>query len=142
MRVVRISRAALLLTTAALFSGTVAARPAQGSDFDGSRDLLCAPKDVADCDTAARCERESLADANLPSSIHVQFSKKRLTGPGGDERSTAIQNVQNLSGLTILQGAENGRAWSMVIDQSNGRLSASITDSDGAFSIFGACSPE
>ncbi|HME73538.1 MAG TPA: hypothetical protein VKM54_27290 [Myxococcota bacterium] len=142
MRIARISCAVLLTATTTLFLETTTSRSARGADFDGSRNLLCAPSDVVECDSAARCERESVADIDLPNFIHVQFGKKRLVSASGEERSTTIQNFQNVNGLTILQGAENGRAWSVVIDQASGRMSGSIADSDGAFSIFGACLPE
>jgi hypothetical protein len=143
MRVRRISCAVLLSAAAGLFLDIGTSLPARASDFDGSRNLLCAPSDVIECDIAARCERSSVEEIDLPNFIHVQFGKKRLVGTRGDnERSTAIQNIQNVNGLTILQGAENGRAWSVVIDQASGRMSGSIADSDGAFSIFGACFPE
>jgi hypothetical protein len=142
MRIARISSTVFLLATASFLLDTTVSRPARGADFDGSRNLVCAPSDVVECDTAARCERESPAEIDLPNFVHVQFAKKRLVGTSGDERTTAIQNLQNVNGLTILQGAENGRAWSVVIDQASGRMSGSIADSEGAFSIFGACLPE
>jgi len=142
MRIARIACAFLLPAVATLLLETTISRPARGSDFDGSRNLLCAPSDVVECDTAARCERESVEETDLPNFVHVQFGKKRLVGTSGEERSTAIQNIQNLNGLTILQGAEYGRGWSVVIDQSNGRMTGSISDVDGTFSIFGACLPE
>jgi hypothetical protein len=142
MMITRNSSVLLLATLATLVLET-AAPSVQASEFDGSRNLLCAPKDVVECDTTARCERDSIEDIDLPSFIHVQFGKKRLVSAGaGDQRETPIQNVQNVNGLTILQGAENGRAWSVVIDQTSGRMSGSIADAGGAFAIFGACLPE
>jgi hypothetical protein len=143
MKAARISYAYLVTLTATLLLAATAPQPAQASDFDGSRNLLCAPNDVVECDTAARCERASIEDVDLPSFVHVQFAKKRLASAGGgDERTTPIQNIQSVNGLTILQGAENGRAWSVVIDQTSGRMSGSIADGGGAFAIFGACLPE
>ncbi len=142
MRIARISCAVVLTGIAILLFDTTTPRSARGADFDGSRNLLCAPKDVVECDGTARCERVSSEEIELPNFIHVQFGKKRLVSASGDERSTTIQNVQNVDGLTILQGAENGRAWSVVIDQTSGRMTGSIADSGGAFSIFGACLPE
>jgi hypothetical protein len=41
---------------------------------------------------------------------------------GGEEQTTAIGNVQNSGGRTILQGAENRRGWSMTIDHSTGDM--------------------
>jgi hypothetical protein len=142
MMITRSSVALLLATMATLALETTTPQSARGSEFDGSRNLLCAPNDVVECDTTGRCERESIEDIDLPSFIHVQFAKKRLMSASGDQRETPIQNFQNANGLTILQGAENGRAWSVVIDQNSGHMSGSIADGGGAFAVFGSCLPE
>ena len=47
--------------------------------------------------------------------------------------------VASVDGSTVLQGTENGRAWSIVIDQQTGKLSGSVVDAEGAFLVFGAC---
>jgi hypothetical protein len=114
---------------------------ASAAGFDGSQDLLCAPTDVAQCDQSARCEHQSPSDVDLPSFVRVEFGKKRLASIGTPERVTPIENIRQQNGLTILQGAENGRAWSLVIDQATGRLTDSIADGEGAFAVFGACTP-
>jgi len=142
MRIGNISRAAFLTMAATLLLQLTMSRAASGSDFDGSRNLLCAPSEVVDCDATAECERSSAEEIGLPNFVHVQFGKKRLSSASGEERSTLIQNIQNVNGATILQGAEDGRAWSVVIDQESGRMLGSVTDAEGAFTIFGACLPE
>ena len=115
---------------------------ARASGFDGSQDLLCAPSDVAQCDASANCERVSVSEVDLPPFLRIQFGKKQLVGLTTPERVTPIENVRKVNGLTILQGAENGRAWSIVVDQETGRMSASIADNEGAFAVFGACTTQ
>jgi hypothetical protein len=115
------------------------ATSALASSFDGSRDLLCAPTDVAECDTSARCERVSPSEVDLPHFLRVEFRSKRLVSVATPERATAIENVRSAGGLTLLQGAENGRAWSIAIDQETGAMSGSVLDAQGAFAVFGAC---
>ncbi len=141
MRIANILRVVCLTMTALLLPLTTS-WAAASSNFDGSRNLLCAPSDVVECDTEARCDRSSAEEIDLPSFVRVQFRKKILLSASGEERSTAIQNILNVNGLTILQGAESGRAWSVVIDQATGRMLGSIADGEGAFTIFGACLPE
>jgi hypothetical protein len=121
-----------------VLGGCVAAGAA---DFDGSHQLLCAPTDVAQCDAAARCERVSPSEVDLPSFLRVDFKKKAIRNLEPPERSTPIENIRSADGLTVLQGAENGRAWSLVIDQATGRLTGSVADGEGAFAVFGACTP-
>lgn len=115
------------------------AATAGAAGFDGSQDLLCVPTDIAECDRAARCERVSVSEVDLPHFLKLQFRNKRLVGVGPEARTTAIETVRSVDGLTILQGAENGRAWSLVVEQATGRMSGSVADGEGAFAVFGAC---
>ena len=115
------------------------ATAASAAGFDGSQDLLCAPTDIAQCDPGARCERVSASDVDLPAFLRIQFGKKRLVSVTTPERVTAIESTRKIEGSTILQGAENGRAWSLVLDQANGSLTGSMTDGQGVFAVFGAC---
>jgi hypothetical protein len=39
----------------------------------------------------------------------------------------------------MLQGIENGKAWSMVIKSDTGRWGGSVVEDDGSFALFGAC---
>lgn len=123
----------------ALLGCSFAAGSADAVGFDGSKDFLCAPTDVAECDAAARCERVSPSEVDLPAFVRISVSKKQLSNIEPPERTTRIENVRSADGLTIMQGAENGRAWSLVVDQQTGKLSGSIADGAGAFVVFGAC---
>ena len=114
---------------------------ASAAGFDGSQDLLCAPTDIAQCDETARCERVSPSEVDLPPFIKLDFGKKRMMSLADPPRETPIETVHQRDGLTILQGAQNGRAWSLVIDQASGRMTGSVADGEGAFAVFGACTP-
>jgi hypothetical protein len=128
----------LALGTAA---GLGCAAIASAAGFDGSQDLLCAPTDLAQCDETARCERVSPSEVDLPPFIRVDFAKKRLMSLADPPRETPIDTVHQHEGSTILQGAQNGRAWSLVIDHATGRMTGSVADDEGAFAVFGACTP-
>jgi hypothetical protein len=39
----------------------------------------------------------------------------------------------------MLQGAENGKAWSIVIASDSGIFGSSVVEDDGLFAIFGRC---
>ena len=135
----RSTHALLLALGATIGLGCAAIASAAG--FDGSKDLLCAPSDIAQCDQSARCERVSPSDVDLPPFVRVDFGKKRLMSLTDPPRESPIDTVQQREGLTILQGAQNGRAWSLVIDQETGRMTVSVADGEGAFAVFGACTP-
>jgi hypothetical protein len=80
-------------------------------------------------------------EINIPRWITVDFKKKKLSGTDsdGEDETTAIENVQTANGNTILQGAEGGRAWSMVIDQTTGDMTAAIAGDETGFVLFGVC---
>lgn len=79
----------------------------------------------------------------IPRFLTVDFGAKRLSGKTAEgELHTAIQNVQSLDGKQILQGAEGGRGWSIVIDEQTGDMSAAVADQSAGFLVFGACTPK
>ena len=115
---------------------------AAASDFDGSKTLLCAPGEAVECAPRGDCQQRSPDEVGIPRFITVDFRAKRLSGNTGDgEQHTAIQNVRSLDGKQILQGAEGGRGWSIVIDEQTGDMTASIADQSAGFLLFGACTP-
>jgi hypothetical protein len=119
------------------------ARAADAADFDGSKTLLCAPGEAVDCLPRGDCQQTTPDQLQIPRFITVDFRAKRLSGRTADgELHTAIQNVRSVDGKQILQGAENGRGWSIVIDEQTGDLSAAIADQSAGFLLFGACTPK
>ena len=122
---------------------------AVAAEFDGSRSLLCAPVDVAECGIGPKCTSATLEEANVPHFIRVDFKAKKLSGRDheGDVESTPIQNVRSVNGATILQGAESGRAWSLVVDHDTGQMMGSVTgftptEERLGFLLFGACTAD
>ncbi len=127
--------------TFAICACFAAAATAAAGDFDGSKKLLCAPSDIYECGPASDCQRITPEMANIPRFIQVNVKKKRLSGTvgSGDEVTTGIQNVEKKDGKLTLQGAEDARAWSLVIDQETGHMSASVSDNVEGFLLFGGC---
>jgi hypothetical protein len=41
----------------------------------------------------------------------------------------------------LLQGTELGFAWTIALDQANGKMMVTLVDRDGAFVFFGSCTP-
>ena len=114
---------------------------AGASDFDGSKPLLCVPTDIISCEGAGDCRRSTAEDLNIPQFIHIDIGGKVLSGAleGGAEQETGIGNVVARDGRTILQGAESGRGWSVVIMHDTGEMSGAIAGDEMAFVLLGAC---
>jgi hypothetical protein len=110
-------------------------------DFDGSEKLRCVPTDATECSGAGECKRVTVEEINIPKWITVDFKKKRLGGTDsdGEKETTPIENVRTEDGQTILQGAEGGRAWSIVIDQMTGDMTIAIAGDETGFVLFGVC---
>jgi len=113
------------------------------ADFDGSRPLLIAIIDVIECHPGGDCEKVSPRDARLPRFFEIDFKKKEISeiGDAQDERRTAIQSMTQEEGLLILQGAQNGRGWSVTITEANGDAVIAVSDPMSGFVLFGACTP-
>jgi hypothetical protein len=114
---------------------------ALADDFDGSEKLRCVPTDATECSGAGECKRVTVEEINIPRFITVDVKKKKLGGTDsdGEKETTAIENVRTADGQTILQGAESGRAWSMVIDQMTGDMTIAIAGDETGFVLFGVC---
>lgn len=122
---------------------------AVAADFDGSKTLICTPIDAAECLLGPTCLSVTMDDLNLPQFFTLDFKAKQLRGrvPSGTVEKTTIQNVRKVDGRTILQGAENGRGWSIVINQNSGRMSATVAalsenDERVGFVMLGSCTPD
>ena len=98
------------------------------AQFDGSAPLLCAVIEVIECDAGGDCLEIPAEMARIPHFLVINFADKTIsaTEESGREETTAIQNVQRIGGKLILQGAENGRGWSIVISEDSGRMSATV----------------
>jgi len=126
----------------ALAAGAAAlafASAARSEGFDASQPLVCALAEAAECDGAASCAEVAVGDIDLPSAVRVDFGAKRLVSEDG-ARSSPIGAVETLEEVVLLQGHQNGRGWTMVIDRASGHLSAAVADAEGSFALAGSCS--
>lgn len=130
-----------IITSLGIFLCLGVAQTASAGDFDGSKTLLCSPGDARECSAEGSCNHVSVNSINIPRFITVDFKGKKLSGVDADaeQENTAIQNVKMGDGKTIVQGIEHQRAWSIVIDQASGNMSAMISDNHAGFVVFGAC---
>lgn len=114
----------------------------QADNLSGTDRFLCASSLVVRCDTFGECESGPPWEWNMPSFIQVDLKKKLLSTPAAsaEQRRSPITAVR-AAGRIILQGAENGRALSTVIDEETGLASSAIALDGMTISVFGACTP-
>jgi len=124
---------------AAVLAG--AAMPAMAAGLDGSEPITCATSETHDCEPGADCIRDSPESVNLPRLIRLDFAGKKATtkSTSGEERTAEIASQRVDSGRLILQGEQNGNAWSLSVKQDSGVMSLAISSGETALVAFGVC---
>jgi len=109
--------------------------------LDAERPLACAIAQAAECDEAAQCDAVTLEQISVPTALRIDFAGKRIASADG-ERSSPIAAFEVLEPVLVLQGHQQGRGWTMVIDRASGHLIATLADREGAFTLTGGCRAE
>jgi hypothetical protein len=110
-------------------------------DFDGSKPLLCAVVWTTECGQNGDCTQGTAEDIGFPQFVKINFTDKTIssTPESGQIRTSKADKIEHVGNSLILQGVQNGRAWSMVINETTGKLTLSASDDQAGFIIFGAC---
>jgi hypothetical protein len=121
----------------------VAADPLLADEVAGAPSLLCAARQVFACAPGVDCSALDPGSLNIPDFVVVDLVEKQLrtTGASGENRTSAIQQVTRAEGLLFLQGVDTGRAWSFLIVEETGALTASVAREALSVSVFGVCTP-
>ena len=122
--------------------------PAFAGSFDGSVPLTCSVQTVAECDRDNECYPVTLEAVNLPDFFQIDFAAEQISAAGVRRagNTTPIERVERLAGRLLLQGGDlsdenpnGGIGWSMIIDESSGRMSLSGVALEFALVANGAC---
>ncbi|MCU0305288.1 MAG: hypothetical protein MUC56_14645 [Thermoanaerobaculales bacterium] len=116
---------------------------AEADDLTGATAFLCAPVQATVCAEDGECAVDLPWNVNVPQFIEVDLVAGRLgtTAASGEGRSTAIEHLSRHDGKIVFHGYEMGRAFSWVIDERTGRVTAAVATDGLAVSVFGACTP-
>jgi len=114
---------------------------AQADNLDGVERMVCAAAQVQICVESDRCYQATPAELDIPEFVVIDTAKKTIstTRASNQNRSTSFTKVDRSDGLIYLQGIESGRAFSFVIEEASGHLTAAIARDGIAVSVFGAC---
>jgi len=124
------------LSLAALLPATLA--PVWAGDFDGSKNLICAPVQATDCPMGTECVAGTPDDIAFPAFIRIDFVNKAVIGP---ERTTAIRHLEKSDTQLLLQGTEEQFGWTLAVVQESGKMAITLAHGGGAFVLFGSCTP-
>lgn len=138
------------LTGIALLCIAIMPLSVMAGDFDGSKPLHCTLVDTVECLPGGECTKVKPAEVNLPATIFIDYEKKTIaTKEGGIKRTSIIENMEQIDGKLIIQGAEDGRedqkdglGWTIAVNHSTGTMVATGSGNDVGFVMFGSCTPE
>jgi len=106
------------------------------ADFDGSKALICATVEARDCVLNSECFSGEAKAVGAPAFFRLDFKKELVYGP---ERESPIASIEHSPAAVLLQGSEIGYGWSIGINKESGDFSASLTNYEGTFVLFGSC---
>jgi hypothetical protein len=111
------------------------------ADFDGSKPLLCATVETLECGSGIKCQWGTAQSINLPQFLKIDFKEKKISGTreSGEVLTTEIENMERSDGKLVLQGTQNNKGWSMLINEATGKMTITVTDDQVGFMVFGAC---
>ncbi len=111
------------------------------AEFDGSEPLLCAAIKAIECGVEDGCRESTVGAMNIPQFITIDFKKNMISPKEGDgsKKGSEIKNLGRVDDKLIMQGTEGGRGWSMIISETSGKMSATVTGDQFGFVVFGAC---
>lgn len=127
----------------ATLAGLMIVSSAAVAAFDGSTTLLCATQSVNECVLGEHCKFVTPDSINFPDFFVVDAVNGVIEHSG---QQTVIERQETLDGKLMLQGADDGEAderdglgWTMVIDDSNGKMLLTAAGDGFAIVVFGAC---
>jgi hypothetical protein len=132
-RLLRLGLAYIIPALTLITFGTVSA-----ADFDGSNPLICATTEAMDCVPGQDCTKGRPNDMGAPAFLRIDFTKKTIGGP---KRTTPILSMDTTENQILFQGKELAYGWTLALDQQNGDFSATLVNREGAFVLFGSCTP-
>jgi hypothetical protein len=103
--------------------------------------MICAASQVQICIENDTCYSASPASLDVPDFVVIDTRKKTIstTKASKQNRSTIFTHAQNVDGQIILQGVEDGRAFSFLIDEGTGIMTVAVARDGITVNVFGSC---
>ncbi len=111
---------------------------AAAEDFDGSVTLICSSIEAIDCVPGKPCVKDLPETIGAPQFLRINFDRQEIIGT---KRISPILRMDKDDEQIYLYGTELNMGWVVTLERLNGHFSASLVNKDGAFVIFGACTP-
>jgi hypothetical protein len=108
-------------------------------DFDGSVPLICAPVSAMDCVRGDECLAGLPEDIGAPAFMRLDFVKKTVAGT---RVASPMLLLEKTEAQLLLQGREADYGWTIALDSKSGAMTVTLANQEGAFVLFGSCTPQ
>ena len=117
---------------------------ASADDVTGVTKILCAATEATVCTFEGECEIGSPWQWNIPSFVVINLDTQTIgtTGASKDQRRSEFKQIERDDEHVVLQGYENGRAFSFVIHLPTGEMTVAVARDGVAVSAFGMCTSQ
>ena len=122
----------------AAWAACFAVFPAVSLAADMPQRFMCATVEALDCEAGTACFKARPAEIGAPAFMRIDLEKKSIAGP---QRTTPIMYIERNSHSLVLQGTETGYGWTLALDTQQGTMAATLVNREGAFVLFGSCTP-
>ena len=114
---------------------------AHADDITESDRILCSVSRIMLCVEDGECFPVSAIELDAPQFLVIDLKKKTITTTeaSAEHRLSNVANLVRENGRVFLQGIENNRAYSILIEQDIGRFTGSVSRDGITMSTFGAC---
>ena len=114
---------------------------AAAEDLTGVDRFICSSAQAQICLETGECYSAIPWELDVPDFIVVDLDEKTVstTEASNLNRSSEFSKVEKVDGLIYAQGIEEGRAFSFVIHESTGHMTAAIARDGLSVTVFGAC---
>ena len=131
----------LILAAASL--ALLALAPAFADDVTGADNLLCTTVRATECFADGGCFPGSPKEWSAPRFVKVDFKEKmlRTTAASGEDRTTPMKSIEREGDRIFIQGVQDSRAFSIVLDQDSGTGSTAIVLEGHVLALFSYCTP-
>lgn len=121
--------------------GLAVSAPVAAEDVTGVTRMVCSSGQAQICLETGECYAATPFELAVPDFVIIDTKKGVIstTKASGLNRSTEFTKSERKDGLIYLQGVEGGRAFSFVIHEATGRMTAAIARDGLSVTVFGAC---
>ena len=122
-------------------AGLVSAGIAWAENVTGVDRIVCSTAQVQICIEFDTCYSVASIELGIPDFIVIDTDERTVstTAASGQNRSTTFTSYSREAGLIYLQGVEGGRAFSFVVEELTGSLTAAVATDGITVNVFGNC---